>query len=1264
MYKFTQRSWVGGRLDAELMGRQDLQKYYQGASEIKNFVVRRQGYLSKRRGSEFVCDFGTLMGQDEEGAPISIGKTKLIPLVHSRDEGYYVLLADRKAFVVGKKGIMLNSGEFTKDVLPYKSYDYMAEINKGEAEAAELKAQCYRNDATIIREGYHQYFAKLEDALKDVQDGETIYLNRSIYASSAVLINNGKTFTIDFNGSNLVQQGNAYVIDVSANTSVTITNTAKATSILSHSASRDIGVARVAGASLTIDGNIHLLSSGTSSQTNAQGVMAETDGVLHIKNGKITSGQSTTANAVKCTGGNTVVVDGGELTTKGEAFYLVEGVKATINGGFFNARLYSCFGGVINGGVWTTSGDGRAFYRNVTINGGRFKIGSNDFYDTNTIKIHRGEFCVPSTTATEFANALKLGGAIANDSDPRVIGGDTYYGYKQEGEEDYTYDFTPPPLPEPTWRADPRWQYDSSWAKNLPHYAITPYAASDIDSIDYCQSGDVVHIAHAQYPPAVLSFAIPRLTYKEIVFNGDAWARPRILSVENNKVNGGGATKTVRYICTYVKDGIESMPSLPFVVTYTLPWANGGAMKITCDKGANLDEPDYYNVYKSNGGEYGLIATIGMESKLILRPEVYDDNGTNTIVVASSILSEQGRVTTKHPIDYYLNTDIRGDVITEDYDLLDGTIPGPAGGGCGGIRFSGSANFDFGRASGTVVTGVLVGLDTYYVQTLFGSVTADGKTKLYKTGSFVECKLVCVDNDGVEWETPPLFQNVAGLEDYQFGETTFNKYRSWTLFGVSRSAYFDFTDALKAHYGNSSNFQVARIVISAYKNDSMTEKVDMAINSIQFRTTWGRSDVIEDDYISPDISLSPPQSESKFSGENDYPSCVGVYQQRLCYASSNNDPFTFWMSRVGDLYNFNVHESIREDDAITATLAATEFPEINHIVVNRDLMLFADSGEWQVSPVSGNTISYKTIQSKLQSAIGCARNLKPINIGDEIVFVKRAGETLLATRYNFASDGYESQDLSVLSQWIFKNNPIVQMAYRQNPDSTVECVLADGTLATLVYMKEHDVCAWSRHSLGGGWLAKGVVSNKSISNGSTEIMLLVERDGKTQMWRVRDDIPIRHNNKAIDHICLDGLREKADEEEIDAQAIEVSIAGKTYVGYTYEAVLETVRPEPQGSETIQFDFKNAKSAEVRILDSGDFSVNPVTARAEYAQRVTTGARIEGELISLRTRDCTVQLTGDNSGDGRIAVRSNTIFPLNILSISTNYEIQPLSGSAG
>jgi hypothetical protein len=214
-------------------------------------------------------------------------------------------------------------------------------------------------------------------------------------------------------------------------------------------------------------------------------------------------------------------------------------------------------------------------------------------------------------------------------------------------------------------------------------------------------------------------------------------------------------------------------------------------------------------------------------------------------------------------------------------------------------------------------------------------------------------------------------------------------------------------------------------------------------------------------------------------------------------------------------------------------------------------------------------------------------------------------------------------------------------------------------------MKEHEVCAWSRHEFGGGWKARGVATSKALSNGTTETVFLVERDGEYRLWKVRDDIPVRSSRTpAQDHLCMDGMREVGNAE--DGEVV-VQVGDKRYAGYVFDAELVTVRPEPQGgAESIQFELKNAKDAEVRILDGGDFTMKPYGAAEQYAQKaVTGGGAIDTDgNIALATKDVRLALAGSNNGDGRVELRSATPYPLNILSVAVNYEIQPLSGSEG
>lgn len=849
-----------------------------------------------------------------------------------------------------------------------------------------------------------------------------------------------------------------------------------------------------------------------------------------------------------------------------------------------------------------------------------------------------------------------------------------------------------------------------------PYYVAVPYTDAEIAALNYTQSGDTIFLAHKSHAPAKLVRREETLEYAKLEFVTGTWAKPRITNITAAGSFGPqtAALKTVYYVCTYVKDGIESEPSQPVAYSYRMPWGEQATLTVTCDKGNNAEDPDYYNIYKKDSTEFGLIATSGVSQPVTLTD--YDLNpGGSAPTVESQYLytfSHYNPISYTRQLSDYFNAiglPIADNAIAwEDVPVV-----------CGGVKTTDAGlTIDLGPASGQMITNITVDLDAFHSERHFNE-NGPWNTHMIKVlfaGTLFRCTLTTADLDGTneqtfyayasamnpkkvpssasQWTPDALTEDLAPGENYIWNKS----YNSWvsSYYGPSgmqldtfykRSVGFDFLSQLEAHYtdsstssgGRSRQWQVKSIKIEAYSNAADTTQpgatsgddqylIPLYFNGIAFDSRFGRNDTFIDDFITPDLSLTPPATEDHFNAAGDYPSAVAIHKQRLVFAATENDPFTFWLSQIGDLYNFSPHSSIREDDAISGTTDATEFPQINHLIVNRDLMAFADSGEWRIAPSSGNALTYKTTNANMQSAIGSSKTLKPIAVGDEIVFADRTGQRLYATRYNWSSDGYESNDLSVLSQWLFKNNPIVAMAYRQHPDSTIECVLEDGTMATLVYMKEHEVCAWSRAALGGGWLAKDIACTKAISNGSSEVMVLVERDGAYRLWRMRDDIPVRGGAvEAADQLCMDGARVLAVGETAASDETVVDCGTKLVAGYAFETTLVTVRPEVQGSNrTIQFELKNAKDAEVRVLDSGDFSCRATGVPAQLATKANANAEVSTQYgtVELKSGDYKLTLAGDSTGDGRVEVKSATVMPLNILSISVDYEIQPLSESEG
>ncbi len=806
-----------------------------------------------------------------------------------------------------------------------------------------------------------------------------------------------------------------------------------------------------------------------------------------------------------------------------------------------------------------------------------------------------------------------------------------------------------------------------------------PYASETISDINYTQSGDTVFLAHRDYPPAKIVHSNGAISYSTIDFSETKWEVPRITGIkasgqwkEPEKDATSVSEKTVSYIATYVKDGIESAPSNPRSYSSTLPWGDTCALTISVDKGANKDEPDYYNLYKKEYTDYGIISSAKWLKPVYANPS----GGTGQkIVFSGSVASATGVAPTLETtsIDSLYN-------ISEDSYTSIGTANPETARTC-----STPLTLNFGEQSGLMISRVTLLLDfivryaywddpnpetssldynhtdylricttanSFAIHATFKNLDTGDPIIVSKTVTVTPATSVKITKEDGTQQTISLPQ---GISDAAItGRIT-------SVPSIGRTYTVSFSDLLREKgYTEESNLCITKL--------EFPWNGTINLRGISFSSDWGSKNEFVDDYVTPDLTQTPPTAEPHFNTAVTYPGCVGIDQQRLIFASSRSEPAKFWMSCIGDLYNFNMHDSVREDDAIAAELAATSFPNINHLIVGRDLLLLTEGGEWVVSPVSGNSITYKTISSKLQSSYGCSPKIKPILVGDEIVFLNRAGETLRATRYSYTTDGYESIDLSVLSQWITKNNPIVDIAYRQSPDSTIECVLEDGTLAVLVYMKEHEVCAWTRFVLPQEFKFRSVVCTQGITNGSSEILYLVEQNGAWELWRERDDIPIRDESTGVDpslHLCLDRLRELASDEPPVSVEYAFTANGKRYAGLPFTSILETMPPEPQGSDgTIQMEIKNAKDAEVRVLQSGDFTMRSVSVPDSLKVAGGVNAALTNGKLYLETKDVHKLLAGRNGSDGRLRLESATPFPLNILSLSINYEIQPLSGSEG
>jgi hypothetical protein len=207
------------------------------------------------------------------------------------------------------------------------------------------------------------------------------------------------------------------------------------------------------------------------------------------------------------------------------------------------------------------------------------------------------------------------------------------------------------------------------------------------------------------------------------------------------------------------------------------------------------------------------------------------------------------------------------------------------------------------------------------------------------------------------------------------------------------------------------------------------------------------------------------------------PHAVAFYQDRLVFAGNAAEPQTVWMSKTGDYRSFGSSDPIRDDDAVTLTLAGGDSDGIHSLVAMTDLLAFTGSGEWRIAG-SGEqgALSPKAVTAHLQTRIG-SKAIQPLVVGGTVVFVQTQGTEVHVLGYNLQTDGYSGSSLSILSGHLFawkktkagyQANEIVSMAYQQIPDSILWFALEDGSMATCTYQPDHEVAAWARQTRTSG----------------------------------------------------------------------------------------------------------------------------------------------------------------------------------------------------
>lgn len=408
-------------------------------------------------------------------------------------------------------------------------------------------------------------------------------------------------------------------------------------------------------------------------------------------------------------------------------------------------------------------------------------------------------------------------------------------------------------------------------------------------------------------------------------------------------------------------------------------------------------------------------------------------------------------------------------------------------------------------------------------------------------------------------------------------------------------------------------------------------------------------------------------AEGAFSPDAGYPCCVFFYQDRLGFAGTRREPQTLWFSKTGEYEDFGYQRTVQDSDALNLNLSSKKLNAINAVATGAKLLVFTAGSEWSIG-CSGALTPYNL--EVAQEGERGASSVAPIVVGNRTLYVQSRGSVLRDFYYEYNSDSYTGRDLTLRAKHLFLNRTIKEMAYQQEPDNLIWCVLDDGSLLCLTYMAEEEVLAWTQHQTQGDF--RSVCSIPSY--GYDETWFLVKRAGGMYIERML----VRLSSQAPeDQVFLDASVSKKSTQtftqisglsHLNGQKVsvladgspltEITVSNGTvtlpravhtaHVGLSYQATLQTLPMQYAAADGTLADRKRRLvQTTVKVIDSrGGY----VGADGKLDELLYAPVQAYGLPAVLQTRDVHKVFSASHSYFPSVTLLQKDPLPLTVLAI--------------
>jgi len=234
-----------------------------------------------------------------------------------------------------------------------------------------------------------------------------------------------------------------------------------------------------------------------------------------------------------------------------------------------------------------------------------------------------------------------------------------------------------------------------------------------------------------------------------------------------------------------------------------------------------------------------------------------------------------------------------------------------------------------------------------------------------------------------------------------------------------------------------------------------------------------------------------------FTSATNFPGAVTLFETRVIFAATTNEPDTIWGTKSNDFENMTTGTG--DADAFKFTLASDKVDVIQWLAAGRRLLAGTIGEELSITGGNDSPLTPTNIDVDPETAHGSER-IRPVKVANASLFIQRGGKKVRELAYVFESDEFAAADLSILAEHLFNVNGVIlsQLAYQQEPESVVWAIRDDGQLLAMTYNRKQNVVAWATCPIAGvfgtgGAVVESIATISGITGEVDELWMVVKR---------------------------------------------------------------------------------------------------------------------------------------------------------------------------